>query len=100
MKAGPAVGFQDCTKRRFGAGRTYLPCLDIKSHPTDASTHSLLDNSLDDPTMIERLEYLRNKANDGNLSAKERNEYEEFVEANDLLMLLRETACSVLRQHG
>jgi hypothetical protein len=84
---------------------TILPNVDRILEPVAACltpevAQRIADVKVYDPTMIERLEYLRNKANDGNLSAKERNEYEEFVEANDLLMLLRETARSVLRQHG
>jgi hypothetical protein len=84
---------------------TTLPNVDQILEPfaaclTPEVAQRIADVKVDDPTMIERLECLRNKANDGNLSAQERIEYEEFVEANDLLMLLRETARSVLRQHG
>ncbi len=59
----------------------------------------IVDVRLDDPSTLQRLEYLREKANEGTLTDEERVEYEGFVEGNDLLMLIREQARSVL-QHG
>jgi hypothetical protein len=52
---------------------------------------------LDDPSTMRRLEYLREKANDGTLTDHERTEYEGFVEGNDLLMLIKDQARSVLQ---
>ena len=49
--------------------------------------------------MIERLNELRSKANEGTLTDSERDEYEAFVEANDVLMLIKDKARSLL-QHG
>ena len=60
----------------------------------------IVDVRVDDPPMIERLQYLRDKANEGELTQEERNEYEAFIEANDLLTLLKDKARSVLQQHG
>lgn len=41
------------------------------------------------PEVLARLEVLREKANDGTLSAAERSEYERFVEAMDVLALFK-----------
>jgi hypothetical protein len=59
----------------------------------------IIDVRLDDPFTMQRLEDLREKANDGTLTDQERVEYEGFVEGNDLLMLIKDQARSVL-QHG
>lgn len=59
----------------------------------------IVDVRLDDPSTMQRLEDLREKANDGTLTEQERVEYEGFVEGNDLLMLIKDQARSVLR-HG
>ena len=59
----------------------------------------IVDVRLDDPSMMQRLEYLREKANEGTLTEQERAEYDGFVEGNDLLMLIKDQARSVL-QHG
>lgn len=59
----------------------------------------IVDVRLDDPSTVQRLEELREKANDGMLTEQERVEYEGFVEGNDLLMLIKDQARSVL-QHG
>lgn len=50
---------------------------------------------LDEPT-VARLEELRERANEGLLTPAEQAEYEEFVEAQDLLALLKDKARSVL----
>ena len=42
-----------------------------------------------DPTLAERLSELAEKANEGNLSASERAEYEAYIEANNLLATLQ-----------
>jgi hypothetical protein len=57
----------------------------------------IVDVQLDDPLMMERLEFLREKANEGTLTEQERAEYEGFVEGNDLLMLIKDQARSVLQ---
>jgi len=59
----------------------------------------IVDLRLDDPSTLIRLEYLREKANEGTLSEQEQLEYEGFVEGNDLLMLIKDQARSVLT-HG
>ena len=59
----------------------------------------IVDVRLDDPSTLQRLEYLREKANEGTLTDPEQVEYEGFVEGNDLLMLIKDQARSVL-QHG
>ena len=52
-----------------------------------------------DPQSVERLQQLREKANFGNLSDDERVEYEEFVEAMDLVAILKAKAKAVLEKH-
>jgi hypothetical protein len=47
-----------------------------------------------------RLEELRVKANEGELSSKEREEYEAFVDALDLFALIKAKARAVLSKHG
>ena len=49
-----------------------------------------------DPQSVGRLEQLREKANFGTLSDDERTEYEEFVEAMDLVAILKAKARVVL----
>jgi len=53
-----------------------------------------------DPLAIERLEQLREKANFGKLSDDERAEYEEFVEAMDLVAILKAKAKAVLETNS
>ena len=55
---------------------------------------------VDDAPLMVRLQYLRDRANEGELTQKERSEYEAFIEANDLLTLLKDKARSVLQKHG
>lgn len=50
---------------------------------------------LHDPSMMQRLEFLREKANEGTLTEQERAEYEGFVEGDDLLMLIKDQARSI-----
>jgi hypothetical protein len=57
----------------------------------------IVDVRLDDPFMMQRLEFLREKANEGTLTEQERAEYEGFVEGNDLLMLIKDQARSMLQ---
>ncbi len=57
----------------------------------------IVDLRMDDPSTLQRLEYLRDRANEGTLTDEERAEYEGFVEGNDLLMLLKDQARSVLQ---
>jgi hypothetical protein len=59
--------------------------------------HGIVDARLDDPFMMQRLEFLREKANEGTLTEQERAEYEGFVEGNDLLMLIKDQARSMLQ---
>ena len=81
-----------------------LPTIDRLLEPvvaclTPEIAKRIMDIRFDDPTVLERLDYLRSKANEGNLSEQERIEYEGFVEGNDLLMLLKQQARSSL-DHG
>lgn len=83
---------------------TTLPTIERMLEPLTACltpevAQRIVDVRLDDPSTTERLEYLREKANEGTLTDQERVEYEGFVEGNDLLMLIKDQARSVL-QHG
>lgn len=83
---------------------TTLPSIERILEPVTACltpevAQRIIDVRLDDPSMMQRLEYLREKANKGTLTEQERVEYEGFVEGNDLLMLIKDQARSVL-QHG
>lgn len=49
-----------------------------------------------DEMAVERLEKLREKANEGRLTEAEKAECEEFVEAQDWLALLKDKARAVL----
>ncbi len=49
------------------------------------------------PDAAERLELLRSKANDGELTASEQAEYEQFVESLDLFNVLQAKAREVLK---
>ncbi len=53
-----------------------------------------------DPTLEERLVELADKANEGELSAEERAEYEDYIEANNLLTVLQAEARFHLTQIG
>ncbi|HSR53086.1 MAG TPA: hypothetical protein VLV83_19865 [Acidobacteriota bacterium] len=50
-----------------------------------------------DQLTAKRLEDLGERANDGQLTPAERAEYEEFVEAQDLLALLKDKARTLLK---
>ena len=84
---------------------TTLPSIDRILEPVAACltpevAQRIVEVRVDDPPMMERLQYLRDKANEGELTQEERSEYEAFIEANDLLTLLKDKARSVLQQHG
>ncbi|MDA1051611.1 MAG: hypothetical protein O3C40_14170 [Planctomycetota bacterium] len=84
---------------------TILPSIDRILDPVAACltpevAQRIVDVRVDDPLTMERLEYLREKANEGTLSEADREEYEDFVEANDVLTLLKDKARSVLGQNG
>lgn len=53
-----------------------------------------------DPEIEAHIKELASKANEGTLSDKERNEYEEYIEAVDLIAILQLRARSVLSQHS
>ena len=53
----------------------------------------------DDETML-RLDELREKANEGTLTDDERSEYEGFVDAQDIIALLKLKARAVLSSSG
>ena len=55
----------------------------------------VLDFTLDDEAR-QRLDYLRQRANEGELSEPERAEYERFVENLDLLAILKAEARAAL----
>jgi hypothetical protein len=50
-----------------------------------------------DPTLADRVEVLAEKANEGELTAGERAEYEGYIEANNLLAVLKAEAKFRLR---
>lgn len=58
----------------------------------------IVDLRLDDPSTLERLDDLRKRANEGTLTAEERVEYDDFVEGNDLVMLIKDQARCVLHR--
>lgn len=81
---------------------TTLPSIERILEPVTACltpevAQRILDVRLDDPIMMQRLEFLREKANEGTLTEQERAEYEGFVEGNDLLMLIKDQARSMLQ---
>ena len=81
---------------------TTLPSIERILEPVTACltpevAQRIVDVRLDDPFMMQRLEFLREKANEGTLTEQERAEYEGFVEGNDLLMLIKDQARSVLQ---
>jgi len=83
---------------------TTLPTIERLLEPLTACltpevAQRIVDLRLDDPSTLQRLDYLREKANEGTLTEQERAEYEGFVEGNDLVMLIKSQARSVL-QHG
>ena len=83
---------------------TTLPTIERLLEPLTACltpevAQRIVDLQLNDPSTLQRLEYLREKANEGTLTEQERAEYEGFVEGNDLVMLIKSQARSVL-QHG
>ena len=51
-----------------------------------------------DPDIQVRIEELAAKANEGQLSAEERAEYEDYIEAVDLVAILQARARSILAQ--
>jgi len=53
-----------------------------------------------EPDVQARIEELAAKANDGQLSADERAEYEDYVEAVDLIGILQARACTILAQRS
>ena len=53
-----------------------------------------------DPNLEERIAVLAQKANEGELSAEEVAEYEDYIAANDLLTVLRSEARFHLAQTG
>ena len=82
--------------------RTTLPSIERILEPVTACltpevAQRIVDVRLDDPFMMQRLECLREKANEGTLTEQERAEYEGFVEGNDLLMLIKDQARSMLQ---
>jgi BioD-like phosphotransacetylase family protein len=84
---------------------TILPSIDRILDPVAACltpevAQRIVDVRVDDPLMMERLEHLREKANDGTLAEADREEYEDFVEANDVLTLLKDKARSLLVRNG
>ncbi len=81
---------------------TTLPSIERMLEPVTACltpevAQRIVDVRLDDPFMMQRLEFLREKANEGTLTEQERVEYEGFVEGNDLLMLIKDQARSMLQ---
>jgi hypothetical protein len=84
---------------------TILPSIDRILDPVAACltpevARRIVDVRVDDPLTMERLEDLREKANEGTLTEADREEYEDFVEANDVLTLLKDKARSFLVRNG
>lgn len=76
---------------------TTLPTIERLLEPVTACVtlevaQRIVDLRLDDPSTLERLDDLREKANEGTLTAEERAEYDDFVEGNDLVMLIKDQA--------
>ncbi len=70
---------------------------------TEAFTPELADrlaNLQADPELAEQIEDLRQKANAGTLSPDEDAAYKEFVEALDVISILRAKARRFLAQHA
>jgi hypothetical protein len=53
-----------------------------------------------DPEIAKRVEQLAAKANEGRLSADERAEYEDYVDAVDLIAILQSQARKALAKDG
>jgi hypothetical protein len=53
-----------------------------------------------DPVLADRVKELAEKANEGELSASDREEYEAYIEANNLLAVLQAEARYRLTQNG
>jgi hypothetical protein len=53
-----------------------------------------------DPVLADRVTELASKANEGELSAADREEYEAYIEANNLLAVLQAEALYRLAQSG
>lgn len=57
-------------------------------------------NRKPDPTLVARVRELGVKADDGTLTDDEREEYEDLVDAGDLIALLKAKARRFLQQHS
>ncbi|MBI1901585.1 MAG: hypothetical protein HYS13_10810 [Planctomycetia bacterium] len=57
-----------------------------------------LVNLRPDPALQKRMAALAEKANEGQLTAKERTAYEDYIDANDLIGILQAQARAVLRR--
>ena len=82
---------------------TTLPTIERMLEPVAACltlevAQRIVDLRLDDPSTLERLDDLRKRANEGTLTAEERVEYDDFVEGNDLVMLIKDQARCVLHR--
>jgi len=60
----------------------------------------ITEERLDDDDTVQRLEELREKANEGTLTDDEKSEYEGFVEGQDIIALLKLKAQLVLSSQG
>jgi hypothetical protein len=76
--------------------RVTAPIFDILSK--DQMQH-LSDLHADD-SVSDRIDQLASKANEGELSAEERDEYEAYIEANNLMALLHAEAQFRLKLNG
>ena len=82
---------------------TTLPTIERLLEPVTACltlevAQRIVDLRLEDPSTLERLDDLREKANEGTLTAEERAEYDDFVEGNDLVMLIKDQGRCVLHR--
>jgi hypothetical protein len=65
-----------------------------------ADQMKLLAELQGDPGLVERVAELAERANEGELSTADREEYEGYIEANNLLAVLQAEARFRLRQNG
>lgn len=53
-----------------------------------------------DPTLIQRVEYLAGQANEGLLTLEEREEYELFVDTDDIIAIIKIKAHRYLKDNS
>ncbi|MEM6312649.1 MAG: hypothetical protein AAF743_01080 [Planctomycetota bacterium] len=66
---------------------------------TPDAARKILEVDFPDDVM-RRVDVLREKCGEGELTEEEQREYDEFIEASDLMMILRLRAMVVLKESG